>query len=308
MKISSEQEMYDFGKQFAKLATPVIELIGDVGAGKTTFTRGLAAGLGVTHEVTSPSFTISKSYATSDGHTLTHYDFYRLADPGLMLSDLAEHIKNHDYVVVEWGKSVENILPDDRTTITIRQNDDGTREIGIAGGAEAEVDGNRIGIIRVDTTLASATAPSSGRVTSAEGDPRRACEVGEDSTRQDPSGTRRTVAPTNRLPLFLDTSSPITILKLGDTTYEWPSGHDLAEKLLSFIHDKLTATGHTWHDISDITFMSGPGSFTGLRIGAAVVNALAHELNIPLRNHHGEIVPIIIPDYGRSANITAPRK
>ena len=95
MKINSEQEMLDFGKEFAKKVKfpMVIELIGDVGTGKTTFTRGLAEGLGITEPITSPSFTISKSYALPNNKRLVHYDFYRLPDPGLMLEDLNESIK-----------------------------------------------------------------------------------------------------------------------------------------------------------------------------------------------------------------------
>ena len=108
--------------------------------------------------------------------------------------------------------------------------------------------------------------------------------------------------------LYLDTSTPTTILRLDDKEYTWESGRDLAEKLHEFLRDKLAENDKTWQDIESITFMSGPGSFTGLRIGAAVVNALAHELNIPLYNHHGEKVPIILPDYGRPANVTAPKK
>ena len=81
MKINSEQEMLAFGKSFATKAS-IIELIGDVGAGKTTFVRGLADGLGIKESVTSPSFTISKSYAIpSRKGRLIHYDFYRLPDP-----------------------------------------------------------------------------------------------------------------------------------------------------------------------------------------------------------------------------------
>ena len=108
--------------------------------------------------------------------------------------------------------------------------------------------------------------------------------------------------------LYLDTSTPTTILKLDDKTYEWDSGRELAEKLLKFVHDKLAENGKDWQDISEITFMSGPGSFTGLRIGAAIVNTLASELNIPLYDHHGTQHKIILPDYGRGANITAPKK
>ena len=108
--------------------------------------------------------------------------------------------------------------------------------------------------------------------------------------------------------LYLDTSTPTTILKLDNKTYEWDSGRELAEKLLSFIHEKLQENSADWKDISEITFMSGPGSFTGLRIGAAVVNTLASELNIPLYDHHGKQHKIILPDYGRGANITTPKK
>lgn len=108
--------------------------------------------------------------------------------------------------------------------------------------------------------------------------------------------------------MYLDTSTPTTVLRLDDHEYTWESGRDLAERLHAFIRDKLAENGKTWQDIESITFMSGPGSFTGLRIGAAVVNALSHELGIPLYNHLGEKVPIILPDYGRPANVTAPKK
>ena len=108
--------------------------------------------------------------------------------------------------------------------------------------------------------------------------------------------------------LYLDTSTPETILKLGAQEYRYTFANDLAEKLLGFIRDKLAANGKSWRDLTEITFMSGPGSFTGLRIGACVVNTLAHELNIPLYDHHGHQHQIIIPDYGRAAHITAPRK
>ena len=124
--------MLEFGKSFAgQLSdTHVIELIGDVGAGKTTFVRGLAEGLGITEPVTSPSFTISKSYAIPGGKTLVHYDFYRLPDPGLMAEDLEENLNDKNtIVIVEWADSVSNLLPKDHIKLEIKYNDDGTREV-----------------------------------------------------------------------------------------------------------------------------------------------------------------------------------
>ena len=131
MKISSEKEMLDFASNFAKsLSLPaVIELVGDVGAGKTTFTRGLAKGLGVESPVTSPSFTISKRYALPGG-SLVHYDFYRLPDPGLMADDLADVLsEKNTVVVVEWGGSISDLLPENHHKIEIKLNEDGSREV-----------------------------------------------------------------------------------------------------------------------------------------------------------------------------------
>ena len=108
--------------------------------------------------------------------------------------------------------------------------------------------------------------------------------------------------------LYLDTSTPETILKLDDKEYNYPFGNSLAEKLLGFIKEKLDQNHQTWQDITEIEFMSGPGSFTGLRIGATIVNTLAHELNIPLYDHHGIKHKQIIPEYGHPANISKPKK
>ena len=131
MKINSEQEMIEFGESFEPKSN-VIELIGDVGTGKTTFVRGLAKALGIKEPITSPSFTISKSYA-GQKKNLVHYDFYRLEGPGIMVEDLEENIKNKgNIVVIEWSDTVKDILPKNHTIINIRYNDDGTRELEIS--------------------------------------------------------------------------------------------------------------------------------------------------------------------------------
>lgn len=131
MLIRSEQEMLDFGQKYGEThqAPLVLELIGDVGAGKTTFVRGLAQGIGVKEAVTSPSFTISKVYQGQNA-TLVHYDFYRLADPGIMEEDLAESINDPQAItIVEWGESIQNVLPQDRKIIEIKYIDENTREL-----------------------------------------------------------------------------------------------------------------------------------------------------------------------------------
>lgn len=140
MIVHSENEMIQFGRDFAKKIQPpvTIELIGDVGAGKTTFTRGLAAGLGIAEPVTSPSFTISKRYvipakSNSAPSELIHYDFYRLPDPGIMRDELLESVNNsNNIVVIEWGNSVSDVLPEQTVHLEFSLNEDGSRNIKIS--------------------------------------------------------------------------------------------------------------------------------------------------------------------------------
>lgn len=123
--------MIEYGKNLAlRLSAPAcLELVGDVGAGKTTLTRGIALGLGVKEPVTSPSFTISKVYAFPGGR-LVHYDFYRLKDPGLMSEDLLESTSDRSTItVVEWADSVADLLPEHTLHLHITLNEDGSRKI-----------------------------------------------------------------------------------------------------------------------------------------------------------------------------------
>jgi len=136
MIIDIAEAMTELGRTFARQLTfpAVFELIGDVGTGKTTFTQGLAAGLGITEPITSPSFTISKRYAflAPDGQPseLVHYDFYRLGDPGLMRDELAETLSSpRSIVVVEWGGDVAELLPATKYQLQIALNPDGTRTV-----------------------------------------------------------------------------------------------------------------------------------------------------------------------------------
>lgn len=107
----------------------VIELISDLGGGKTTFTKGLAAGAKSTDKVHSPSFTIENEYKVKH-LTIHHLDFYRLSDPGIMKDELSEMLNDpKSVIVIEWADIVENILPDNRLIIRIKAIDENDRQI-----------------------------------------------------------------------------------------------------------------------------------------------------------------------------------
>ncbi|HBO64440.1 TPA: tRNA (adenosine(37)-N6)-threonylcarbamoyltransferase complex ATPase subunit type 1 TsaE [Candidatus Saccharibacteria bacterium] len=108
----------------------VVQLIGDVGAGKTTFTKGLALGLSVKGDVQSPSFTISRVYDARDGLQLAHYDFYRLQDPGILTAELQEVVHDPTTItVIEWADIVEGVLPDTHVSISFTAPSETTRTI-----------------------------------------------------------------------------------------------------------------------------------------------------------------------------------
>jgi tRNA threonylcarbamoyladenosine biosynthesis protein TsaE len=110
----------------------VIELVSDVGGGKTTFVKSLAKGFGSTDSVASPSFTISREYVSGD-KTMYHFDFYRLNDAGIVANELAEVVGDQNaVVVVEWADIVEDVLPAEHLTIRIKSTGDKTREFEIS--------------------------------------------------------------------------------------------------------------------------------------------------------------------------------
>jgi len=113
----------------------IIELIGDVGAGKTTLTKGIAHGMGVDEDVQSPSFTISRVYDTPSNLHLSHYDFYRLHDAGIMADELHETLHDPDTVtIIEWAEIVAGVLPVDRLSVHITSPGETERRILLAAG------------------------------------------------------------------------------------------------------------------------------------------------------------------------------
>lgn len=132
----SEESMRELGKRLGSSfkGGEVVELIGDVGAGKTTLTKGIAVGLGVTEDVQSPSFTLSRLYEGANNIQLAHYDFYRLSDPGILADELVDTMGQADTVtVIEWADIVEGVLPDERITIHITSPSESERHITMKG-------------------------------------------------------------------------------------------------------------------------------------------------------------------------------
>lgn len=98
----------------------VIELISDLGGGKTTLTTGVVSGAGSEDLAASPSFTISYLYSAPH-FNIHHFDFYRLSDPGVVKLSLAEAIsEKNDVIIVEWGDIVADVLPEKRIIIKLK--------------------------------------------------------------------------------------------------------------------------------------------------------------------------------------------
>ena len=133
---NSEQETEQLGLRVGRALKPgsVIAYTGDLGAGKTAFTRGLARGLDIPERVTSPTFNIVNEYE-GGRLPLFHFDMYRLGG-----SDELFDIGWEDYLARggvcagEWSENVEDALDEDTVRIDIRRGDhDGQRRIGIKG-------------------------------------------------------------------------------------------------------------------------------------------------------------------------------
>ncbi|MFD1347540.1 tRNA (adenosine(37)-N6)-threonylcarbamoyltransferase complex ATPase subunit type 1 TsaE [Oceanobacillus caeni] len=123
MVSNSAEETNLIGERLASLleAGDVLTLEGDLGAGKTTFTKGIAKGLGVKRTVNSPTFTIVKEY---EGRLpLYHMDVYRLEDSDEDIG-FDEYFNGNGVSVVEWAQFIEEYLPTNRLDIRIKYNGD----------------------------------------------------------------------------------------------------------------------------------------------------------------------------------------
>lgn len=120
----SAAETFAYGKTLGEKAAPgeIYTLIGDLGVGKTVFTQGLAAGLGITEPVNSPTFTILQSYE-SGRLVLHHFDVYRIGDASEMEEIGYEDCFYGDGIcLIEWADQIKEILPENCIRITITKD------------------------------------------------------------------------------------------------------------------------------------------------------------------------------------------
>ena len=124
VETESARETYSLGINIGRKAKAgqVITLVGDLGVGKTVFTKGLACGRGITEPVSSPTFTIVQEYR--EGRLpLYHFDVYRIGDPEEM-----EEIGYEDYFygdgvcLVEWANLIEELIPENTVSVTIEKD------------------------------------------------------------------------------------------------------------------------------------------------------------------------------------------
>jgi tRNA threonylcarbamoyladenosine biosynthesis protein TsaE len=117
----------------------VVELISDVGGGKTAFVKGLAKGLDISDTVQSPTFTISRIYTGRNDLELHHFDFYRLNEAGVVADELAESLQQPNAVVaIEWGEIVHDVLPAHRFTVRLFSLGEHERKVTITTPAGHE--------------------------------------------------------------------------------------------------------------------------------------------------------------------------
>ena len=123
---NSAEETYNWARSMASLANPgdIFCLSGGLGCGKTVFAKGFGAGLGITSEITSPTFTIINVYdSPAQKMPLYHFDVYRIIDPAGMDDTGYEDFFYGDGVcLIEWAEIIKEMIPDTARWITLEKD------------------------------------------------------------------------------------------------------------------------------------------------------------------------------------------
>ena len=132
------------GRIGAKLkAGDVIAFRGDLGAGKTTMTRGIAQGMGLPDDVTSPTFALMNEYREEGVTPLAHFDMYRIgSSEELDAVGFYDRLDEGCVLAVEWSENIDDALPDNTIVIELSRVSDDRREITVIGDERFEDIGN----------------------------------------------------------------------------------------------------------------------------------------------------------------------
>lgn len=131
----NSQDTFCFAKQFAEnlKKSTVLAFFGDLGAGKTTFIRGLVEGLGIMCEVSSPTFSLVNEYR-GEKNSLFHFDMYRIKTfDDLYSTGFFDYLDENEFIAIEWSENIENALPENYIKILIEKcENDNERKIIIS--------------------------------------------------------------------------------------------------------------------------------------------------------------------------------
>lgn len=137
IKTQSSAETEQAGELLAKKLRPgdVIAYTGPMGAGKTTFTVGLARGMGLAAWVSSPTFSLVHQYPSAGGGPgLCHFDMYRIDNPeDLYSTGFFDYLDSGDVLAVEWSEHIRDVLPAGTITVDIQPEGESRRRITITG-------------------------------------------------------------------------------------------------------------------------------------------------------------------------------
>lgn len=131
----SAEETIEFAKEIGSRLKKgdIVAYTGGLGAGKTTFTRGLAMGLGMDDNVTSPTFSLVNEYHSRD-ISLYHFDMYRImGTDDLETTGFYDYSTDDSVFAIEWSENISEELPDNAVIINIERIDDNTRRITVKG-------------------------------------------------------------------------------------------------------------------------------------------------------------------------------
>ncbi len=140
----SPEETIAFAEKVGRLLRggDVVAYRGGLGAGKTTFTRGLSLGMGLGDDVTSPTFALVNEYRGAH-ISLIHFDMYRInGGADLETTGFYDYMDEYTVIAVEWSENIADALPKDCIYIDIKRVDDNTRTITLQGDERFAVFGN----------------------------------------------------------------------------------------------------------------------------------------------------------------------